>query len=143
MRKALEKHFPIHTSAEISPDEAWNDYPELGICVVLALQNLAAAIGMAGDEEGERKLLAHAVERFRRGPAPHPPLDTILMDIAIATEHQVGSEEAVPWFRQAAAAAPDCFTVRYRLAKALYETESPEAADELIAAIQKPHPGDP
>lgn len=140
VRKMLEKHFPMHTE---SADEAWNDYPELGMSVVLALQNLAAAIGMAGDEVGERKLLAHAVERFQSGPAPHPPLHTILMDIAVATEQQVGLEEAVPWYRQAADAAPDCFTIRFRLAKALYKTKKPDAADELIRAIQEAHPGDP
>ena len=86
---AVGKHFPIQSSEETSADEAWNDYPVLGMSVCLALQNLAAAIGMSGNLEGERELLIHAVDRFRRAPPPRLPLDALLVDIANAMEHQV------------------------------------------------------
>ena len=98
--RAIGKHFPTETAEGSNPDEAWNDYPRLGASVLLALQNLAAAIGMGGDERGERALLIGAVQRFRDSPPPRPPLDSLLLNIANVTEHQIGAAEAVSWFRQ-------------------------------------------
>jgi hypothetical protein len=138
--RTVGKYFPYDTSVGES-DSAWNDYPSMGVSVFLALQNLAAALGMSGNERGERQLLIHAVERFRSAPAPRPPLMTMLVDIASAVEHQVGPADSITWFRQAIAEEQTCFFCRYRLGKALLKLgRNEEALEEFHGAIKKTIP---